>query len=71
MLLNKEESFFNLEILSFPTTELNKCPLEKVQEVVTHKRQMDLAFTFKLFGAPAGIRTPNLLIRSWPVNLSF
>ena len=22
-------------------------------------------------GAPAGIRTPNLLIRSWPVNLSF
>jgi hypothetical protein len=24
-----------------------------------------------LIGAPAGIRTPNLLIRSCPVNLSF
>ena len=26
---------------------------------------------FQLWSAPAGIRTPNLLIRSWPVNLSF
>jgi hypothetical protein len=29
------------------------------------------AIIYQLISAPAGIRTPNLLIRSWPVNLSF